>query len=389
MHFRDGHSRRFEDVARLFAAAFEVMEAYGLTLGGLAPTDNPLNELKTEAKVSLALRFVYDPLHFEIVGSEPVLLVTKLKHDAERSIWHYRRSGGVLRLASFGVGTRHAVARKEGHAAQEALDLEALRAAYPEEVASFRRRQGGYSSIVLRALPYRGAGPEAEAEAEAEALFDRALGDFHVVPDLTCPGGRLLRLLQVRKWRINDQRTNVAPPERRVLVRSRRGKEAVRADLPLFSEGLGEGEVFEACLAALPPGLTFDFVTINRNLCTYRHQDAGNAGLSMILFLGRFEGGALVLEDGRRFEAPGVLRAFDGHMPHWNEPITGGTKYSVVYYNRGSHRLRSHSAEVQHQAHAAVDVQAFDGTPVPFCVDPSVPDVAQHRGGDVGTLHHA
>jgi hypothetical protein len=371
VRLRDGRARRFEDVSRLFAAAFAVMEAYGLTLGGLAPTDNSLNEVATEDKVTLGLRFIYDPLHFEVVGAEPLPLVTRLKHDTERSIWHYRRSGGVLRLASFAVGTRHS-ARAPDHARKEALDLAALRLAYPEEIACFRRRKGGYSSVLLRPLPYRGCPYRAgEAELEAQALFDRLLGDFDVAPDLTLPGGRLLRLLQERKWRVNDQRTNVVPPELRVLVRSKRGTETLRADAPIFSEGFGEGEVFEACQAALPPGLAFDFVTVNRNLCTHRHQDAGNSGLSAIIFLGSFEGGALVLEDGRRFEAPGVLRVFDGRLPHWNEPITGGTKYSVIYYNRASRRLKP-NCEVLPPDHppptpeAADGLLAFDGTPVPF-----------------------
>jgi hypothetical protein len=68
-------------------------------------------------------------------------------------------------------------------------------------------------------------------------------------------------------------------------------------------------------------------------VCCHPHRDKGNQGKSLVLFLGTFEGGALHLEDGRIFEKTGVFHEFDGSkLLHWNAPITGGTKYSVVYY---------------------------------------------------------
>jgi len=361
VQLRDRRSRRFEDVRRLFEVAFDVMDLYGLTLGGLAPTDNSLNEAHPEAKVSLGLRFIYDPLHFEIITRRPMSLVTVLKHDVERSIWHYRQDGGVLRLASFAAGTRHS-AHAPDHAELEAKDLEALKVAYADEIFCFRQRKGHYRAVQLKPLPYRGTA----SDAEAQAAFLQRMGDFSVRPDLSLPGGRLLQLLQERKWRVNDQRTNVVDPARRVSVVSKHGNETLRADVPLFSEGFQEGPVFEACSAVLPEGVSFDFVTINRNLRTYPHRDVGNEGPSMILFLGRFEGGALVLETGDRFEEAGRLRVFDGRLLHWNEPITGGTKYSVVFYNRGSHRLKANSALSHSGAVTNPNLETFDGAEVPF-----------------------
>ena len=49
------------------------------------------------------------------------------------------------------------------------------------------------------------------------------------------------------------------------------------------------------------------------------------------MFLGEFEGGALVFEDGRRIEGKGSWHQFDGQVPHWNEGHTG-CKYSIVVY---------------------------------------------------------
>ena len=61
---------------------------------------------------------------------------------------------------------------------------------------------------------------------------------------------------------------------------------------------------------------------------------------SYILCFGEFEGGgALVLEDGRRFEQREVWHSFDGRgITHWNEPILPNAegvcmKYSIVAYS--------------------------------------------------------
>lgn len=336
VRLKDGTARRFEDVRRLFRTAFELMERFGVSLGGMAPTTNALNELQSARKVTLSLRFIYDPLHFELNPSEPLITKSVTKQDAERSIQHYERCGGVLRLAGFAVSTRHRPSARDR--AADTADCELMRREYPGAIAQVRTHRGGYSSLVLAPKPYRGVSAHADPEAEAERLFQRLLGDFEVTPDLELPGGRLLRLLQQHAWNVNELRTAVVPPERRVISVSKRNKLAsLRADMPVYSETLHEGPIFEACQAVLPTAQArFDYVTVNKNICCHPHRDAGNSGRSLILFLGKFEGGALLTEDGQRFEQPGVLHAFDGSRLHWNEPITGGTKYSIVFYNRSA-----------------------------------------------------
>ena len=208
-----------------------------------------------------------------------------------------------------------------------------------------------------------------ECERDAEALFHRKLGDFDVVPDCELPGGRLLFVLQSYTWNVNELRTAVVPPERRAVYISKRNSlESIRADIPVYSESLHSGPIFDACMAVLPEGLRFDFVTVNKNLCCYPHRDSGNEGQSLILFLGKFEGGALLTEDGRRFSEPGVLHVFDGSKLHWNEPITGGTKYSIVFYNRISASLRSASPKIPQESESRVcqDLNLASGFKVPF-----------------------
>ena len=70
------------------------------------------------------------------------------------------------------------------------------------------------------------------------------------------------------------------------------------------------------------------------------HRDKDNIGISCIMFPGDYKGGALVLDDGRRFEKRGVWHKYDGraHL-HWNEEITQGVKYSVIAHNNSKRPL--------------------------------------------------
>ena len=71
------------------------------------------------------------------------------------------------------------------------------------------------------------------------------------------------------------------------------------------SEYHARGNIFEHVHTMLPewfiPGEFFG-VTINRNTVCQPHKDKQNVGESCIMFLGDYKGGALVLDDGRRFE---------------------------------------------------------------------------------------
>lgn len=366
VRFHGGRARRFDDVVRLFHAAFAAMEACGASLGGFAPTDCPLHAAALDDTVlTLGLRYVYDPLHFEIMtaASPGVAHVATTKDDIERSIWHYRRAGCVLRLAKFAVGTRHrpqmTLARKE----LDERETAAVLAAYPEEVARAVLRTHGYLAVQLRALPPRL--PTGVDEAGVSALFARLLGAFDVRPDLSTPGGRLYRLLSTRKWSINEIRLPVVAPEHRVVCRSYRGGETVRAGIPVFTEAFHCGDVYAACQAVLPPGVRSDYVTINKDLCCYPHCDGGDCGTALILFLGDYAGGELCFEDGRRLEARGVLHAFSGDALHWNEPLVGGTKFSIVFYNRRSNSLRSNAPKV---VPSNGDLARAAGVAVPFAL---------------------
>ena len=102
--------------------------------------------------------------------------------------------------------------------------------------------------------------------------------------------------------------------------------------LEIVQEMLPDAGVTELCL--------------NRDVTCQPHRDRGNSSDSHILYFGDFQGGALCLEDERRYEAKNVWHGpFDGkRLTHWNEPHVG-TMYAVVAYSRARRAPRS-SAEL-------------------------------------------
>ena len=72
---------------------------------------------------------------------------------------------------------------------------------------------------------------------------------------------------------------------------------------------------------------------MNKNVVAPRHVDSKNVGVSLIISIGDYEGGNLIVE-GIEYDTRYTGHVFDGStMEHWNSPITSGTKYSFVLFN--------------------------------------------------------
>ncbi len=148
----------------------------------------------------------------------------------------------------------------------------------------------------------------------------------------------LHQLLRRRHFTTNPTRVNIGerdpsrdPRTHRPLLLHPVLSNSVRA---------GRGTRLDAQILALVqgelPGTTE--LQLNKNVTCLPHRDKGNTTQSRIAFFDGdtpFEGGALVFEDGTRYEAKGVFHGpFDGaRVLHWNEPHTGD-KLACVAYSR-------------------------------------------------------
>ena len=78
----------------------------------------------------------------------------------------------------------------------------------------------------------------------------------------------------------------------------------------------------------------FDFKTIqlNKNLVCPSHTDSNNVGYSMLVSIGDYGGGEIVI-DNIKYNAYCNPIVFNGSLlEHYNNPISSGIKYSLVYF---------------------------------------------------------
>ena len=144
-------------------------------------------------------------------------------------------------------------------------------------------------------------------------------------------------LLANRRWDPICLRVNVAQPD---LVKMNKTVKRAHVESNMLRHS-GVDSLVRKAVAALAPewwdGETK--IIVNRNLTCKRHVDK-NDGHSWILWLGDFDGGALVFDDGRRIDEKRTWHKIDGRVPHWNEPHTG-TKYGVVLFKQSAVSKRS------------------------------------------------
>ena len=140
----------------------------------------------------------------------------------------------------------------------------------------------------------------------------------------------LEQLVRNHRFTRNRNRLNVSDGEV-VEYLCRDGKRRPCLRKGILSNTLRSGPILDQVRAMLGEGVRC--VCLNKGLQAKRHTDKKNAGLSYVCYFGSFTGGALCLDDGRRFEGTGQWHGpFDGAaIPHWNEPHEG-KKFSVVAF---------------------------------------------------------
>ena len=139
----------------------------------------------------------------------------------------------------------------------------------------------------------------------------------------------LKQLVRKRRWVRNIMRTNLGGE-----THKRNGW--LNLKVGVWSNTERSGRILELCREMLGAHITE--VCCNRQVYCGPHRDKKNESESYFLMFGDFEGGALLIEEPtglRRIEEKDTWFVFRGDRDlHWNEPITAGTKYSLVCFAR-------------------------------------------------------
>jgi len=112
-----------------------------------------------------------------------------------------------------------------------------------------------------------------------------------------------------------------------------KGRVTRRYELSAFSKQ--NPAIYEEAMriGALVCPFGFNAIHLNHNVVCSRHIDGKNAGESVIVALGDYEGGDLFVENRGQFNIRNQpLRFHGGKHYHWNNEITSGNKYSLVFF---------------------------------------------------------
>lgn len=78
------------------------------------------------------------------------------------------------------------------------------------------------------------------------------------------------------------------------------------------------------------PGFTYTTIQINKNVKCDPHIDKNNVDESLIVSLGDYDGGELIIE-GKEYDIKNKVLKFDGHKGHWTNDFTGD-RYSLIFF---------------------------------------------------------
>ena len=140
-------------------------------------------------------------------------------------------------------------------------------------------------------------------------------------------------LLNNRTWSPTCLRTNIAKPEDFYVGPT--GFKRVHLLSNLVGHTTHQDRLLRSALELIAPEWWGEetHITINKNVVCCPHVDKNNAEYSYIAFVGKFAGGALLFESNQRYEEPYKWYKIDAfNTLHWNEPITEGTKYSIIIF---------------------------------------------------------
>ena len=143
------------------------------------------------------------------------------------------------------------------------------------------------------------------------------------------PLSELKERVRTRRWRRNSLRTNLGGETHHM-------NGWLNLKVGVYSNTERSGRILELCREMLGSHITD--VSCNRQVHCGPHRDRKNESEPHFLMFGDFEGGALLIEEPeglRRIDEKDTWFTFRGDRDlHWNEPITAGTKYSLVCYTR-------------------------------------------------------
>jgi len=330
----------FQSAYEFFMEAFATCEREGAFIWSVYPVFNPFFR-KARIPVTTGLSFAIGAFYgFINRPNTPELVVvvdrSGNKEDVEKSIRYWKKDGKIVRFNRVGFKTKcfgngGLGGLNERMAAQKQNAL-AINEAFPENTRIKIRKNGLYE-IVLREHP-----PKKERKPKKETPLVTETPDTEFLPELQKSETELL-LSMLSKKVIPKQtngggRSKTFGSHRAVTLGMIKGRVTRRYELSVFSRKNPDIHREVERIGKLICPFEFNAIQVNHNVQCPRHIDPYNSGESVIVAIGDYEGGELIIEDKEEaFDINHKPLRFNGaRYYHWNLPITSGNKYSLVFF---------------------------------------------------------
>jgi hypothetical protein len=345
----------FKTADEFFRKAFATCVEEEAYLWGIYPVFNEYFR-KDRQPVTTSISFVVGAFYGFINRHDDDLKthLAKNKEDVERSILYYLKDKKIIRFNRIGFKTKYygsdggGLGNKKSRLETNKADAVALNETYPD-LTRIKIRKDGMYEIVLRPAPPKRVRKPKKATMEIPPLADAVEVDefpdetvepdtLRVLPPL--PESETAKLLElVKKRQVPKQsqgrgRSTTFGEHRSMTLGLIKGRVTRRYELSYNSKRMPDlyDEVVRVGKLICP--FEFQAIHVNHNVQCPRHIDGNNAGKSVIISIGEYEGGSLHVENYGEFITKNHPMVFDGGKNyHWNDPITSGDKYSFVYFS--------------------------------------------------------
>jgi len=317
--------RPIKEINLFIKKAFEICVDAGAKMWGVYPINN-YYFMKTLKPITENLTFIVGTF-WGCINDRELQVQLSNKDDYERSIKSFLKQGKVIRFNHYTLKTKY-YKEKGGlqtyGRSQEILENEVdlLLTDYPEYLTRKRTKKDTPEIMIKsKTIEYK--------PATTQELLVRELNNTKFGKNVDRPN-----VSGIDEEKSTDTRRVGKPCESITLGLFRlRGtkKDAPKVLTKLTHRKMELFELAKKYMNEIDPDFSFTTICINKNLVCKKHRDKYNASKSVIVGLGDYEGGNLYIE-GEKHNIRYNPLVFDGTKEHWNDEITKGTKYSIIYF---------------------------------------------------------
>jgi hypothetical protein len=331
----------YENVDKFFTNAFQDCIREHAFIWSIYPVYNPFfrNSKQTiTTSLKICIGAFYGVINRKDVSLMPTITINNSnKEDVERTLLFYLKDNKILRYNQIGFKTKYYGTDGGGLGKfKDRLELMkqntlSIHDAYPSLTKIKIRKNGMYEIILKESHAHR--------NNEKKAISIQEINSPIFLQEFT-ESDKFLEIMKrtiVPKHSNRSGRAKSFGEHRSAVFGFIKARITRQYNLSAHSKKFPELYAEIVRIGKLFVPFDFQSIFLNHNVCCPPHKDKNNSGESVIISFGDYEGGELIIEGFGEFVTKNRPLIFNGsHVTHWNNPITSGNKYSLIYFNTKS-----------------------------------------------------